>query len=172
MTKAAPRRIEPMWLTVVISVSTLGLAIATIWLVWESRQASYRQLGVETWMHFEERWDSVEMKKDRYDLAAALQPSYDPSKADDIPVEVMDFFESVGSVWSEGLMNSKLAEMSFSYDAAGWWQACGPYVLDQRRKMADKTIYDKFERFGKAMKAKFGAIDVNRFLKEQEEPDK
>lgn len=31
----------------------------------------------------------------------------------------MDFFESVGAVWSEGLMNEKLAEMSFSYDAAG-----------------------------------------------------
>jgi hypothetical protein len=170
MTKAAPRRIEPMWLTVIVSLSTLGLAVATIWLVWESRQASYRQLGVETWMHFEERWDSAEMKKARYDLAAALQPSYNPSKADDIPVEVMDFFESVGSVWSEGLMNSKLAEMSFSYDATGWWQACEAYVSDQRQKNADKTIYDKFERFGKAMEAKYGKAELSNFLKEQEAP--
>lgn len=172
MTKAAPRKIEPMWLTVVVSISTLGLAVATIWMVWESRQASYRQLGLDSWMHFEDRWDGAEMKKARYALAESLRNGYEPSKADDIPEEVMDFFESVGTVWSEGLMNSKLAEMSFSYDAAGWWEACEPYVLDQRRKMADKTIYDKFERFGKAMKAKFGAIDVNRFLKEQEEPAK
>ena len=108
-----------MWLTVVVSLSTLGLAIATIWLVWESRQASYRQVGLESWMHFEERWDRAEMKKARFALAEKLQPKYDPSKADDVPEEVMDFFESVGAVWSEDLMNPKLAEMSFSYDATG-----------------------------------------------------
>lgn len=68
-----------MWLTVVVSLSTLGLAVATIWLVWESRQASYRQLRLESWMHFEERWDGETMKKARYDLAEALRQGYDPS---------------------------------------------------------------------------------------------
>jgi hypothetical protein len=133
----------------IVSLSTLMLAVATIWLVWESRQSSYRQLRLESWMHFEERWDAPQMKKARYALAAAIKPHYDPSKADDVPEEVLDFFESVGSVFDEGLINSKLTEMSFSYDAVGWWEACKPYVLDQRKKNGDKTIYDKFERFAK-----------------------
>lgn len=168
--RAQPRVIEPRWLTVVVSLSTFALAIATIWLVWESRQGSYRSIGVESWMHLEERWDSLDMKKARYELASAIEPAYDPSKRDDIAESVPDFFESVGSVWEQGLVNAKLAEMSFSYEAVGWWKALQPWVMEERRRQNDRTTYDKFEHFAAAMQVKYGDVDVAEFLSEQESP--
>lgn len=161
---------EPRSLTLILALSTFALAIATVWLAWESREGSYRQVGVESWLSLEQRWDSPEMQKARDELTAAIQAHHDSSEKKDLPTDVLDFFESVGSVYQEGLINRKLAEMSFSYEAVGWWEATKGYVFELRRRADDKTTYDRFEQFAKAMRTKYGDVEVAQFLKEQEDP--
>ena len=40
--------------------ATLALVAVTLWLVWETRTASKRQLGVQTWLTLLQRFDSNE----------------------------------------------------------------------------------------------------------------
>ena len=101
-------------LTWVLAISTVALAGATVWLALEARQGSLRQIGVQSWLTLEPRFDSNGMKKARKTLAGQSDP-YDPSKHDEISEEVLDFFESVGSVYDLGMLNEKLAVSSFSY---------------------------------------------------------
>ena len=54
------------------AVATLALVAATLWLVWETRAASKRAIGVQTWLTLLQRFDSAEMKQARKRLAAQL----------------------------------------------------------------------------------------------------
>ena len=116
---------------------------------WE--KSTKDQIGVQVWMTMEARFDSQEMKQARRKLAFQLDP-YDSTKHDDIGEHVLEFFESVGSVYLHGFLTEKLAESSFSYHANRWWEAAKSYVDAERREhKADDTLYCDFEAFVKAM---------------------
>lgn len=173
-TSVVPKRrrhisISEFW-TVILALATVLLAGATFYLALEARQASYRQIGVETWVRLQARFDSQEMQNARKTLAEALDPDH-PKKDEEVPNEVFDFFESVGALYNHrpSRIARDLAENTFSYDAQGWWDAGEGYIQRERGRTGDRTSYQEFEAFAKAMRAKYPAeVNVREFLKDAE----
>lgn len=154
-----------------LELATVVLALATFFLAWEARQSSYRQIGVETWLSLEARYDSKEMKLARKKLAEALDP--DNRKGDDeVPYDVFEFFESVGALYNHRPVRiaKDLAESSFSYDAVTWWETGSAYINRERKRTGDPTSYREFEAFAKTMRAKYPypELDPVGFLKDEE----
>ena len=141
--------------------STLALAIFTAvmaWATWklatESREASLRQIRIQTWLEFRKTFDSVELIRDRSILARILQPNPN-SRAPHRQVNeaVMNFFEDLAIVYFSGYIEQKLAKDTFGFYACRWWEAAKTYV-DSERKLhnEDKTLFDGFEKLATAMR--------------------
>jgi hypothetical protein len=134
-----------------LGVVTAVLALATVVLAFEARRGSLRQIGVQTWLALEPRFDSKEMKLARKKLARQLEP-YDQTKHDQITEEVLELFESIGTVYNLGLLNEKLAISSFSFYANHWWKAAKPYVDHERSvRGGDPSLFSEFESLAGAM---------------------
>jgi len=76
-----------------LMAATVVLAGFTFWLVLETKSAAKKQLGVNTWLYFINRWESNEMKAARSKLALQFQFAEETRTIDDT---VLDFFEQVG----------------------------------------------------------------------------
>jgi uncharacterized protein YdaU (DUF1376 family) len=161
-----PKNREPQTLAVITGV----LVLATFWLVYETRHAATRQIGVQTWLALDERFDSKEMKQARKALAAQLDP-YDPKKFDEMDETVLDFFEDVGVTYKNDDLDKELAMSSFSYEANLWWASAEEFVHDDRiRSGNDPTVYDGFENLAKAMRRYDPKVDskaVKQFLEDE-----
>lgn len=158
------------WATVALAVATTGMALATFWLVSESREASFRQIRVQTWLELEKRFDSKEMKLARKTLARQLM-AYDSSKHDTISETVLDFFDDAGSLYREGYLDKKLAESAFSFYACRWWEASKSYVdEEQKRHKDDPTLFEDFKKLAELMRQTGEKIDdaeLKRFLEDE-----
>jgi hypothetical protein len=155
----------------IMAVATALMAFATFWLVFESRQASFRQIGVQTWLELECRFDSQEMKKARKNLARQMK-AYNPKMHGKISETVLNFFESVGIAHQEKCLNNRLADSSFSFHACLWWEAVKAYVDQERKRQGDDvSMFEDFENFAKAMRRPNEKIDdlkLQRFLDDEE----
>src|ERR1035438_8504875 len=103
------RALPDYWLA---TVTTL-LAFFTLWLVIESKDAARKQLGVNTWLHFIERWDSPQMRGERKKLAQAILR--EESNYDSDPV--LDLLEQISTAYLDNCLGKKLTYSSFSHDA-------------------------------------------------------
>jgi hypothetical protein len=134
--------------TFALAVFTAIMARATFKLASESREASYRQIGVQTWLEFTKRFDSVEVIKARVELAKLIR-NYTPNenKHAKISETVLNFFEDLGTAYRLGYVDKKLASESFGFHACRWWEAAKTYVDHERRRHSeDKTLFADFER--------------------------
>jgi hypothetical protein len=143
-------------------LATLALVTVTLWLVWETRTASKRQLGVQTWLTLLQRFDSSEMKLARKRLVPQLS-AYDRTKHDRVSETVLNLFEDVGTAHRLGYLDDKLADSSFSYYAVIWWEAAKPYVDEERRrKGGDGSLFEDFERLANKMRREPVTADMLR----------
>jgi hypothetical protein len=74
-------------------------------------KGSAQEIGVQTWLHFKERFDSKEMKPCRQKLAQQLS-HYDQAKHDETTEDLFDLFEDIGSVYHRGLLDKKAGRIS------------------------------------------------------------
>jgi hypothetical protein len=156
--------------TGIVAIFTAALAIAAFSTVREARRASSEQLGVQTWLYVDPKFNSKELKLARKKLAHQLDP-YDPGKRAEIDDDVLEFFESVGALYNRNLLNKELAASSFSYWAIHWWEVAKAYVADERRAEHDEDIYGDFETFAKAMRkdeTHLSHADLKGFLADEE----
>ena len=155
----------------IMAIATAAMAVATFGLVCESRRASFRQIGVQTWLELEKRFDSTEMKRVRKKLAQQLK-SYSPNKHDKISETVLNFFESVGIAYKSGYLDKKLADSSFSFHACRWWEAVKPYVdQEQKRHGEDIKLFEDFKDLAGLMRLPDEKIDdeeLRLFLDDEE----
>jgi hypothetical protein len=122
----------------------------------ESQRASREQLGIETWLHFQERFDTPEIMGARHILAFSM-PEYLRLAAlhaatPVIQEDVLNFFDDLGILLNEGFINQRLSESSFSYYANRWWEIVKPYVENERRIKEDPTLFDGFEHLREAFR--------------------
>ena len=155
-----------------VALGTLALAIVAFFQILESRrtldrqiiesrEAAGKQLGVQTWLVLEPRFDAVEMKRSRMKLAKQLDP-YNRDKHDEISEEVLEFFESVGTVYNLGLLDKSLAVSSFSFHANYWWAAAQPYIQHERRRHGDDdSLFSEFQKFVEKMREHDRNIDAD-----------
>src|ERR1700678_65703 len=95
-----------------LALATVALAVATFWLAIESKKASIRQIGVQTWLELKKQFDSAEFKKARVELAQLLLRN-PPYQSGEVSEDVMNFFEDLGTLYRRGYIDEKLAESTF-----------------------------------------------------------
>ena len=157
--------------TVWLAISTWTLAKSTVKVVDETREASVRQLGVQTWLQLASRFDSAEIRRARARLAEQIE-KYDPSKHDAITEEVLDVFEDIGTVYKLGLINKELADSAFSYYASRWWEVANTYIYQERKRNKDDEIFCDFEAFAKEMRRpdeKLDGLDLKKFVNDEKQ---
>jgi hypothetical protein len=153
--------------TVTLAWKTWNLATATKKMVDESKEGSLRQIGVQTWLALEARFDSKEMKLHRQRLSQDLPLLNIMKRHDDINDTVFELFESIGSLYNRGLIDTGLAESSFSFHVAGWWQIAQQYIEAERRRHKDNEIYCEFQEFAESMIKLCPNIDLDKFVKDE-----
>ena len=157
-------------LPTILDCATIALVGATLWLVSETKQASNRAIGVETWLDLEKRFDSKEMKNARFRLAAQLLESDPLKNSRSFDTDVLELFDSIGIAYRLGYLNKELAEASFSYYANRWWNAALPYIQQERQKSHDPSLFNGFEFFT-AKTSRYDQTlskeDVAEFLKDE-----
>jgi hypothetical protein len=148
---------EPWPLKHTLELATILLAIATIWLAVEThriavdtQESTRQQIGVQTWLEMEKRFDSSEMKQSRAALAAQFD-HYDADKFDDSKEDVLDLFDDIGALDEEHLVDEKLTESTFSYYVNFWWEVARSRIAEDRRVSGDTTEYDHFEALAAKM---------------------
>jgi len=152
----------PDYSTLVLAIATVVLAFATILLVWESRHASKRQLGLQTWMEFRRWFDSTEMIEARRQLAKLMR-AYTQAMHKEIPETVMNFLEDLGTVYRQGYIDKKLADATFSYYAVRWWEIVKPYVDHERKRHnEDNTLFADFEKLAEQMRQPEDVLDAEQ----------
>jgi hypothetical protein len=146
--------------TLFLALFTAVMAAATFWLAKESREASFRQIRVQVWLDFLKRFDALEMRKARAELASKVF-EYTPEKHSVISETVMNFFEDVGTAYFGGFLDKKLAYDSFSFHLCRWWIACAPYVEHERqRHETAKDLFTEFEKLAFEMQEPDEVIDA------------
>jgi hypothetical protein len=146
------KTVSDVWLaavTTALAIFTFGLVRATQALFTETKVASKRQLGVNTWLHFIDRWDSPVMHKERKGIADDVRNRGVTGGSDPI----LDFFEQVGTVYRLDCVEKELCDSSFSHDAENWWAALEERVGTLRKDMKDDSVYNEYEAFVKALRA-------------------
>ena len=130
--------------TILLAVATIWLALETHRMAVETQEGARRQIGVQTWLEMERRFDAPEMKRARATLAAQFE-YYDADKFDDSKQDVLDLFDDIGALYSDGLIDKKLTESAFSYYVNNWWEISKNRITDDRKTDHDPSEYDHFE---------------------------
>jgi hypothetical protein len=174
-----------------LEFATIMLALATIWLALEnhrmavethnmvvethqmaldSKEAAATQLGVQTWLQVQERFDSDEMKRARKLLARQLAPGYDPKEYDNIDTTLLAAFDDMGALFSRDLIDRDLVGGQLGFYVDRWWIACKPYVDDVRKRNQSDGYFSDFEALAKYMAKNDPHLsdeDVKRFLADE-----
>jgi hypothetical protein len=157
--------------TIWLACSTFSLAKSTVKMANETREASVRQLGVQTWLQLASRFDSAEIRRARGKLAEQMQ-NYDASRHDEVTEEVLDVFEDIGTVYKLELINKELADSAFSYYASRWWEVAKTYIYEERERNRDNQIFSDFEAFAREMRRpdeKLDDLGLKKFLNDEEQ---
>ena len=154
--------------TVALAWKTWNLATATKQMADEARESSLRQIGVQTWLTLEKRFDSREIKLHRQELVDKLRLLGTVATHNDIDETLFELFESIGSLYNRGLIDKQLAESSFSFHAAGWWQLAKKYIDSERKRHNhDDEIFCEFQKFGEAMVVLCPKINLEKFQQDE-----
>ncbi len=154
--------------TGVLAGATVLLALLTYRLERAWKESSEKQIGVQTLLALQSRFDSMEMKWARMRLADKLA-MYNPalrghSKMDE---DVLKFFDSIGTLYKHNLINKKLAGSAFGFYACRWWEALKDYVDHERKRHGEGvSLFEDFEKFAKAMRRpedKLDEAEMERF---------
>jgi hypothetical protein len=149
---------------------TYTMSKATLTLANESKESSFRQIGIQTWLEFSKRFDSPEMIKARESLATQINT--DPSNPKKMVSDtVMNFFEDLGTIYNNGYIDKQLADNTFSHFACRYWGACKPYIdYDREKHNNDTTICEEFEKLAMAMRLpgeEIGQREIEVFLQDE-----
>jgi hypothetical protein len=162
-----------------LSVFTFILAIATVCLAWstkrladDARESSKKQIGVNTWLKLKEDFDSEFMQKERHKLAQMFQGKVEISMYNRISERLLDFFEDMGSLYEDDLIDRKLATDCFGFYVCRWWEVLKPYVAWRRKIHKDDTLFEKFEDVARVMEHKNDSFDdeeMRQFLIDEQD---
>ena len=64
----------------------------------------------------------------------------------------MNFFEDLGLYLRRKHLDEELLWNTFGFYIVRWWEACRPYVLEERERHRDATLFADFEDISDRMK--------------------
>jgi hypothetical protein len=133
---------------------TFHLASSTKKMADEAKDASFRQIGVQTWLEMSKRFTLREILLERRNLAANLTTARrnkkEPKDYEIRSDALLLFFEEVGTLDLYGYIDNNLSEESFGFFARRWWILLESYVFEIRKKRVNTSLYINFERFAKS----------------------
>lgn len=155
--------------TAALALFTVVMAFATLRLASESREASFRQIRVQTWLEFEKRFDSADMIRARKKLAQWFKTE-NPAQDAGISEKVLNFFDDLGAAYEMGYIDKQLADNAFSLHACRWWEVSKSYVDKERKRQKNPSLFDRFESVARLMRQPGEKIDdeeLRRFLEDE-----
>ena len=162
------------WALVVVTLALVGV---TFWMARSQARAVQDDLRARLQLQFIDRFDGPKMVKARKDLAHLLLAKASP---DQITETVMDFFEDMSLFLRRGYLDEELIWSTFGFYGVRWWAACGSYVLSERARQSDSTLFTDFEdlakrflaRDKKAGLAEATPSDLEQFLRDERDLEK
>jgi len=158
-------------------LGTWALVFVTFWmarkqivLLKQQTDDAHANLCLQNHLTFTARFDSPAMQRDRKSLAEHFL-----SSRPEIPERVLDFFEDLGLFLRRGYLDEELAWDTFGFYAVRWWAVCRGYILEERRRRSDSTLFTDFEDLAKRLltrDTKAGLTeatpsDLQQFLKDE-----
>lgn len=168
-----------VYATWALVVATILLVGVTYWmfkkqvhLLEEQTADNRKNLRLQNHLTFMARFDGPEVRGGRVRLARQLLTT---ALHEDIAEGAMNFFEDMGLFCRRGYLDEELLWNTFGFYTVKWWAACRDYVLEERRKQNDATLFTDFEelvnRFRKRDKraklAEPSKAEIEEFLKEE-----
>jgi hypothetical protein len=152
-----------LWLV----LGTWALVGVTLWVAFQQSRILRDDLKVRLQLQFGERFDRL--MDSRNQLAERLRAG---ATRDTISEDVMNFFEDLGMYLDHGYVDEELVWNTFSFYAVRWWLACKDYILQERRRHNDQTLFKDFENLAGKMRAREvrakleepTAADIEKFL--------
>jgi len=123
-------------------LGTWALVIVTLWVAWQQSRSLRTDLKVRLQLQFSERFDSRAMASDRKRLAEQLLRN---AAHDEVAESVMNCFEDLGLFLRLKHLDEELLWNTFGFYVVRWWEACRPYVLEERERHRDATLFSDFE---------------------------
>ena len=119
-----------------------------------------RKITLKSRLHltFLERFENERMKADRSLLAENLLATAPPEK---IQQDILNFFEEMHLFIHDCYLNEALIWSTFGYASVRWWAVCEDYVLQERKRRNDSTLFAGFQ----ALAARFSKRDAQAGFK-------
>jgi uncharacterized UBP type Zn finger protein len=145
--------------TVVLAFFTWRLAVATNLLAQDTKEIATKQVGVNVWLVFSEKFDSDKIQKNRKNLAneflsdlATVSQGYKKSeKPNLVSNNLMGFFEDLGTVYNQNVIHTQLTDETFCYHVRRWWLAVKEDVDQIRKKHPNMKLFCEFEKMASSM---------------------
>jgi hypothetical protein len=160
-----------------LTLVTLLFAVITAYLAIVTARGVKQSLRTDALARFTTAWDSVDVRARRRRFAEWVLQNRGsiPDAATSGVGDVLDFFETVGSLLRSGRLDKRLVWYAFAGAAVGWWIAVGGnYVREARKLSADNYFYSEYEYLVVKMQRRtkrhhgkkyiWGEDDVERFL--------
>jgi len=156
---------------------TFLLVVVTFWLAWRQNDAVRRDLRARLQLQFIDRFDGPKMVKARKELAQLFHSN---APHDKVKETVMDFFEDMSLFLGRGYLDEELLWSTFGFYGVRWWAICKGYVLEERKRQSDSTLFTDFEdlarrflaRDTKAGLTEATPTDLEQFLEDERDLDK
>ena len=162
------------WALVIVTLALVGV---TFWMARKQARAVQEDLKARLQLQFIDRFDGSRMVKARKELAQLLLLK---TSQDQIKETVMEFFEDMSLFLGRGYLDEELIWSTFGFYAVRWWAMCKDYILSERARQSDSTLFTDFEdltkrflaRDTKAGLAEATASDLEQFLRDERDLEK
>jgi hypothetical protein len=151
---------------------TFLLVVATILIAWRQLKAFRADLRVRLQLTLIDRFDGTRMTNARKELAHLFLSG---ASHEQTPETVMEFFEDTGTFLRRNNLDEELVWSTFGFYGVRWWAHCRGYVLEERKRQNDSTLFEDFEGLAKrflARDAKVGLreatlLELTQFLEDE-----
>jgi hypothetical protein len=162
------------WALVLVTLALVGV---TFWMSRQQNEAVRNDLRVRLQLDFIDRFDGPRMVKARKELARIFLST---APHDQIKELVMEFFEDMSLFLQRGYLDEELIWSTFGFYGVRWWAVCKGYILEERRRQSDSTLFTDFEDLTKrflvrdvrADLTEATPSDLEEFLKDERDLDK
>ncbi len=123
-------------------------------------------------LEFSDRFDSPGRVTARKQLASHY---LNQRPIDETPETVLEFFEDLGLFWRRGYLDEELIWSTFGFFGVRWWAVCKGYILEERKRQSDETLFDEFKKLNQMFLSRDEAAgnteatdsDLIRFLEDE-----
>jgi hypothetical protein len=124
------------------SVAALAAIASVFVLSWQVKQEARLTryaVGIETLLRFEDKWDQLS------NVRAKAAIELKAGKPGRCVVQVIDFFDAIGKLSKQGVLDKDLVWHMFYWPMANYWAVCQDFVRETQHEQGSATWEDYSE---------------------------